>query len=63
MQPRYLNQFFDSLHPESKVYFRKFEKFSLKIISSNKAINFNKNCLREKLCPKGITVWAGHVDG
>ena len=54
MQPRNQNEFFNSLQHENKVHFRKIEKYSLKIISSTKAINFNNNCLREKLCPKGL---------
>ena len=54
MQPREHHLFFNSLSEDRKRYFRKFEKFSLKMINVKKATRFNINCIREKLCPKGI---------
>ena len=54
MQPRDQHLFFHNLSEDRKRYFRKFEKFSLKMISLKKAIRFNQNCIREKLIPKGI---------
>ena len=48
------NEFIRNLSQESKPYFRLFERFSMKVIDFEKAINFNNNCLRERLCPKGI---------
>ena len=53
MQPRYtLNQLYRTLSNESKLEFRKYERFSLKEIDASKAIIFNNNCIRERLCPK-----------
>ena len=55
MQPRYtLNQLYRTLSNESKLEFRKYERFSLKEIDASKAIIFNNNCIRERLCPKSI---------
>ena len=49
-----MNEFLVTLQDDTKAQFRKFEKYTLKSIDSRKAITFNNNCLREKLCPKGI---------
>ena len=54
MQQKARNDFISNLSQDTKKYFRLYERFSMKVIDSEKAINFNNNCLREKLCPKGI---------
>ena len=43
MEPREYHGFFNQLSGDSKNIFRKFEKFSIKIINTRKAIRFNKN--------------------
>ena len=47
-----LNRFFYNLRDEERITYRKYEKTYLKIINTTKAITFNNNCIREKLCPK-----------
>ena len=46
--------FFQSLDEQKRAEIRAYEKVSLKIISTINAQRFNKNCIRERLCPKGI---------
>ena len=41
MEPIQFHGFFNQLSGDSKEKFRKFEKFSLKVINTNKAIRFN----------------------
>ena len=45
MQPTNRRNLFNILTRENKIYFRNYEKFSLKIINSLKATNFNNNCI------------------
>ena len=54
MLQRQLNAFFNNLSEQCRLLFRKYEKFTLKVIDAKKAIRFNTNCIREKLCPRGI---------
>ena len=56
MQRNRINEFLDGLTEECKDHFRKYKKFSLKIIDSTQATNFNNICLREKVCPKSIHI-------
>ena len=56
MQQKARNDFISNLSQDTKKYFRLYERFSMKVIDSEKAINFNNNCLREKLCPKAISI-------
>ena len=49
-----LHLFLQDLHNDERILFRKYERTYYKIISTNKAICFNENCIREKLCPKNL---------
>ena len=48
-----LNNFLSNLDPENKMLFRQLEKLTYRKIKAINSINFNKNCIREHLCPQG----------
>ena len=47
--------YIDNLNEGNKTLFRRLEKLNYKLIEATHSIRFNKNCLREKLCPRGLT--------
>ena len=49
----HLSIFLNSLSPENKGKFRVLERIQYKIIGATHSINFNTNCIRERLYPKG----------
>ena len=49
-----LHRFLGNLRYEEKTTYRKNERTYLKVIDTTKAITFNDNCIREKLCPKSL---------
>ena len=49
-----LKIFLRNLHPSKKSMFRSLEKLNYKLIDIVHTIQFNKNCIRERLCPKSI---------
>ena len=52
MEELQLRRFLSNLQPGDKALYRKYEKTYLSIIFNAKAMSFNENCIREKLCPK-----------
>ena len=54
MEELQLRRFLSNLQPGDKALYRKYEKKYLSIISTRKAISFNENCIREKLCQKSL---------
>ena len=51
-----LRLYIDNLNEGNKTLFRRLEKLNYKLIEATHSIRFNKNCLREKLCPRGIQI-------
>ena len=51
-----LYQLLNNLNENKRKIFRKLEKLIYRSIEANHSITFNKNCIRERICPKGIIV-------
>ena len=51
-----LRDFLQNLDPDKTNQFRNYEKVNYKIIEATNSIHFNRNCLREQLCPKSILI-------
>ena len=54
MEERSLNIFLQELTTDNKKKLRKYEDSYKRIVDATEAVNFNENCIREKLCPKSI---------
>ena len=54
MEERSLRVFLQELTAENKKKLRRYEDSYKRIIDATEAVNFNENCIREKLCPKSI---------
>ena len=54
MEERSLRVFLQELTVENKKKLRRYEDSYKRIIDATEAVNFNENCIREKLCPKSI---------
>ena len=50
-------EFASTLTGEKKVIFRKLENCIKKLVHATAAVNFNRNCLREKLRPRNIYMY------
>ena len=51
-----MNDFIQNLTNTEKKFFLKIKNLTLKIVKAVSAVDFNKNCLREHLCPKNIYI-------
>ena len=46
------HRFLSNLHPEKKQRFRQLERLTYKLIEATNSVNYNRNCIREQLCPQ-----------